>query len=103
LALPTNIRLVWKRSAIAREKHSSLFIPSKITKKSYKRFPPGPNVIKLLLSLSYEFSKQAIVLFPGRHLLLGAPHFGKLLALPTNIRLVFKGLPRENTLAYLDH
>jgi hypothetical protein len=44
------------------------------------------------------------VLFPGKHLLLGAPLKGKLLkALPTNIRLVWKGLPGKNTLAYLYH
>ncbi len=30
----------------------------------------------------------------------GAPLYGKLLALPTNVRLGWKSLPRTNTLAY---
>jgi len=30
----------------------------------------------------------------------GAPHQGRLLASPTNIRLSWKGLPETNTLAY---
>jgi hypothetical protein len=42
----------------------------------------------------------------GRYLLgpiLGAPLQGRLLALPTNIRLGWKGLPGTNALAYFEN
>jgi hypothetical protein len=38
--------------------------------------------------------------YPSDHLS-GAPLLGRLLALPTNIRLGWKGLPVENALAYI--
>jgi len=37
--------------------------------------------------------------YPVKHLL-GAPFYGRLLALPTDIRLGWKCLPGTNTLAY---
>ncbi len=48
--------------------------------------PPGANYIKLLIAAN-----------------LGSPFKGRLLASPTNIRVVWKGLPGTNTLAYYEN
>jgi hypothetical protein len=39
----------------------------------------------------------------SKTLLAGAPHYGRLLACPTNIRLGWKGLPWRNNLSYKEN
>ncbi len=80
----------------------------------------GANPIKLFTAVIYDFSLQARVFVPGKpfqsslmfagkagvtrvKLLSGAPLFGRLLALPANIRLGWKCLPGINTLAYYEN
>jgi hypothetical protein len=58
-------------------------------KKSLKTLTPGANVIKLF---SYLFTIK----------LSDAPLYGRLLALPTNVRLGWKDLPGTNALAYYE-
>ncbi len=77
------------------------------------------NVIKLFTAVSYDFSYQARAFVPGKPFQpslmfagkagaypseapLGAPHKGRLLASPTNIRLGWKGLPGTNALTYYE-
>ncbi len=76
-----------------------------------------PNVVKLFTPVIYTFLSKARVLVPCKPFqpslilrirleptlmknLLGAPFQDKLLALPRNIRIGWRGLSRTNTLAY---
>ncbi len=85
-------------------------------KKVFVVLTPGANVIKLFTAVSYEFSykleplSQPSLMFAGtatagayslKHFS-GAPLKGRLLALPSNIRLSWKGLPGKNALAYYE-
>jgi hypothetical protein len=87
LVLPPNVRLDWK--VIARYKHSSLVV-CKEEKKFYNIDTWG-QCYKTFLSVIYGFFVKSVCpwqAFP---------------ALPTNIRLDWKGLPGTNTLAYYEN
>jgi hypothetical protein len=114
--MAANIRLGWMRLTVV----STLAYYTQSTKTAVKCFTVqdhGANAIKPFTVVIYEFSKllarvfvpgkpfQPSQMFAGKAVAypseepLRCPVWGRLLALPTNIRLCWKGLPRTNTLA----
>jgi hypothetical protein len=85
--------------------------------KCFIKLTPGANFINLFTDISYEFSYYARAFVPGKPFqtsvmlgkayarvehLKGTPLLGRLMALPTNTRLGWKGLPGTNALAYYE-
>ncbi len=79
----------------SRAKHSSLLIV--IVRFGLKYFTPGACTIKLTTAVIYGF-RNKLVFAAFRCYTLGRP-----LALPTSIRLGWRGLPATNTLDYYEN